>query len=287
MRLSLGKAVRTEVDRRKRAGGLMTYDDLVARLNAALSGPNQQLAIDLLRRRFGVVMVDEFQDTDPDQWRILRTAFGGATTLVLIADPKQAIYGFRGADVYAYLEAAAAASSRATLPINWRSDQGLVDAIGALLSGVKLGHEGIPYRDVRAAEDHQQPRLADAPDPTPLRIRVVARDDPGVRLTPTGLVRADTGRARVVSDLADQVVALLHSERDDRRRVRCKPGDLAVLVRNHRQAADVRAALGGAGVPVVDFGAGSVFATEWRGSGWRCWSRWSGRPSSPAPARRR
>jgi exodeoxyribonuclease V beta subunit len=55
-------------------------------------------------------MVDEFQDTDPDQWRILRTAFGdGDTTLVLIADPKQAIYGFRGADVYAYLEAAATA----------------------------------------------------------------------------------------------------------------------------------------------------------------------------------
>ena len=262
MRLSLGKAVRTEVDRRKRAGGLMTYDDLVARLNAALSGPNKQLAIDLLRRRFGVVMVDEFQDTDPDQWRILRTAFGsGATTLVLIADPKQAIYGFRGADVFAYLEAAATASTRATLPINWRSDQGLVDAIGALLSGVKLGHAGIPYRDVRAAEEHRQPRLAGAPHPAPLRVRVVARDDPGVRLTPTGLVRADTGRARVVSDLADQVVALLHSGATISD-VPVKPGDLAVLVRNHRQAADVRAALGGAGVPVVDYGAGSVFATD-------------------------
>jgi exodeoxyribonuclease V beta subunit len=262
LRLSLAKAVRTEVDRRKRAGGLMTYDDLVARLNTSLSGLNKQLAIELLQRRFEVVMVDEFQDTDPDQWRILRTAFGdGDTTLVLIADPKQAIYGFRGADVYAYLEAAATASSRATLPINWRSDQGLVDAIGALLSGVKLGHEGIPYRDVRAAEDHQQPRLADAPRPTPLRVRAVARDDPQVRLTPTGLVRADTGRARVVADLADQVVALLHSAATISG-APVKPGDLAVLVRSHRQAADVRAALGAAGVPVVDYGAGSVFGTE-------------------------
>jgi len=262
LRLSLAKAVRKEVDRRKRAGGLMTYDDLVARLNAALSGPNERLAIDLLRRRFTVVMVDEFQDTDPDQWRILRTAFGdGDTTLVLIADPKQAIYGFRGADVYAYLEAAATASSRATLPINWRSDQGLVDAIGALLSGVNLGHEGIPYRDVRAAPDHQQPRLRGAPDPSPLRVRVIARDDPQVRLTPTGLVRAETGRARVVSDLADEVVALLGSDATISG-APVKPGDLAVLVRNHRQAADVRAALGEAGVPVVDYGAGSVFATE-------------------------
>ena len=56
----------------------MTYDDLVMRLNAALSGSNRDRAIEILRRRFSVVMVDEFQDTDPDQWRILRTAFGAA-----------------------------------------------------------------------------------------------------------------------------------------------------------------------------------------------------------------
>ena len=53
------------------------------------------------------MLVDEFQDTDPVQWEIMRRAFGGGgATLVLIGDPKQAIYAFRGADVYAYLEAA-------------------------------------------------------------------------------------------------------------------------------------------------------------------------------------
>jgi exodeoxyribonuclease V beta subunit len=278
LRLSLAKAVRKEVEHRKRVGGLMTYDDLVSRLNAALSGPNERLAIELLRRRFAVVMVDEFQDTDPDQWRILRTAFGdgafdgngafngdgdgdGDTTLVLIADPKQAIYGFRGADVYAYLDAAATASSRATLPINWRSDQGLVDAIGALLSGVKLGHEGIPYRDVRAAATHQGSRLAGASHPEPLRVRMVSGEDPNVSLNNNGTIQVDSARARVVSDLADQVVELLSGDATiDGAPV--QPGDLAVLVRNHRQAAAVRVALGAAGVPVVDYGAGSVFATE-------------------------
>jgi len=262
LRLSLAKAVRKEVDRRKRTGGLMTYDDLVARLNAALSGPNERLAIELLRRRFTVVMVDEFQDTDPDQWRILRTAFGdGDTTLVLIADPKQAIYGFRGADVYAYLEAAATAASRATLPINWRSDQGLVDAIGALLSGVKLGHEGIPYRDVRAAPAHQGSRLAGTLHPEPLRVRAVARDDPNVSLNNNGTIQVDSARARVVADLADQVVELLSGDATIDG-APLAPGDLAVLVRNHRQAAAVRAALAAARVPVVDYGAGSVFTTE-------------------------
>ena len=66
-----------------------------------------------LRERYRVVLVDEFQDTDPIQWEILQRAFGGGgVTLVLIGDPKQAIYAFRGADVYSYLEAAKAADAR-------------------------------------------------------------------------------------------------------------------------------------------------------------------------------
>ena len=268
LRLSLARAVRAEVDRRKRLGGVITYDDLVGRLNVALSGPNGALATRILRRRFAVVMVDEFQDTDPDQWRILERAFGqGDTTLVLIADPKQAIYGFRGADVYAYLQAAAEASLLATLPINWRSDQGLIDGLGALLRGVKLGHEGIPYRDVRAAPGHQLPRLHGAPNPAPLRIRTVSREDPGLSLTYYGFAEASSARERVVSDLADELVALLGSnatiaDRAGGRDRPVRPGDLAVLVRGHRQAAAVREALGRAGVPAVDYGAGSVFATE-------------------------
>src|SRR4029450_9117943 len=79
-----------------------------------------------LRRQYDVVLVDEFQDTDPVQWDILRRAFGGGdVALVLIGDPKQAIYAFRGADVYAYLDAAKAARTRETLSINRRSDQEL------------------------------------------------------------------------------------------------------------------------------------------------------------------
>jgi exodeoxyribonuclease V beta subunit len=262
LRRSLAQRVGAEVDRRKRRGGVMTYDDLVARLNAALLGDNGARAIDLLRRRFRVVMVDEFQDTDPDQWRILHTAFGaGDTTLVLIADPKQAIYGFRGADVFAYLDAAEAASTRATLPINWRSDQGLVDALRALLTGVKLGHQGIPYRDVRAAAGHRLPRLAGAPHPQPLRIRAVSRSDALVSQTPSGFAQADSARARVVSDLVDEIVALLESGATVAA-TPVQPGDLAVLVRGHRQATAVRRALADAGVPAVDYGAGSVFAGE-------------------------
>ena len=78
------------------------------RLRDTLIAPERgEAACQLLRSRYQVVLVDEFQDTDPVQWEVVRRAFGdGQTTLVLIGDPKQAIYAFRGADVYAYLEAA-------------------------------------------------------------------------------------------------------------------------------------------------------------------------------------
>jgi exodeoxyribonuclease V beta subunit len=261
LRLSLAEKVRSEVERRKRVGGVLTYDDLVMRLNAALSGSNRERAIEILHRRFSVVMVDEFQDTDPEQWRILRTAFSDANVLVLIADPKQAIYGFRGADVYAYLDAAAAAGTRATLPINWRSDQGLIDGLDALMAGVKLGHDGIPYREVRAAAGNRDSRLAGTPQPRPLRVRTLSRDDPELSLTNGGYAQTDSARTRIGGDLADQIVSLLDSGATvDGKPV--APGDLAVLVRFNRQAAIVRRALSAAGIPAVDYGSGSVFATE-------------------------
>ncbi|MGI8715791.1 MAG: UvrD-helicase domain-containing protein [Solirubrobacteraceae bacterium] len=262
MRARLAQAARDELERRKRGMAVMTYDDLVTRLRAALEGPNRVATAAALRRRFDVVLVDEFQDTDPAQWEIMRRAFGdGDCTLVLIADPKQAIYAFRGADVYAYLEAARSAGTRATLQVNWRSDQGLVDAHDALLSGVKLGHEGIAYREVRAAPGHQCSRLSGTPVPSPMRIRVVQREDPAVSLTQGGFVRNASGREHVAHDLAADVVRLLQSAArvED---LAIAPGQLAVLVRTNRQAALIREALDGVGVPAVINGAGNVFGTE-------------------------
>src|SRR4051794_436715 len=129
----------------------MTYDDLLLRLDEAMAGEGRERILEQLRGRYRVVLVDEFQDTDPVQWRIVRRAFGdGATTLVLIADPKQAIYAFRGADVFAYLDAARAATTRETLDTNWRSDQPLLDGFDALFGNAQLGHAGIGYRQVQA-----------------------------------------------------------------------------------------------------------------------------------------
>jgi exodeoxyribonuclease V beta subunit len=271
MRVRLAHAVRRELDARKRRLGVMTYDDLLTRLDDTLCRSGGEAAAKRLRERYKVVLVDEFQDTDPVQWDIMRRAFaGGGTTLVLIGDPKQAIYAFRGADVYAYLDAARTAGARATLEINWRSDQGLVDAYDALFSGAHLGHEGIVYRTVRAADANRAPRLSGAPVNAPLRVRVVRRDQNPIKLTRGGYASNASARDHIARDLAVDLAGLLSSgaqieERREDGTVRGRepvcPGHVAVLVRTHRNAASVRDALEEVGIPAVINGAGSVFAT--------------------------
>ena len=121
VRFAFAQAVREEMERRKRRLGILSYDDLLSRLADALERDDSP-ARSRMRQRWRIVLVDEFQDTDPVQWEVLDRAFSGHATMVLIGDPKQAIYAFRGGDVFAYLDAARTAVSRRTLDTNWRSD---------------------------------------------------------------------------------------------------------------------------------------------------------------------
>ncbi len=248
-------AVRAEVARRKRERRIFTYDDMLTRLDDALGRSPDAAA--RLRSRYRVVLVDEFQDTDPVQWSILRRAFHGHTALVLIGDPKQAIYAFRGADVVTYLEATRAADQHATLAVNHRSDAPLLAALETVFGGAALGDERIVVHPVAAARAGR--RLHGAPGDAPVRVRVAGRA--GLPTPPRRDV-AVVGPARelVVADLAADVTRLLASAATvDGARVR--PGDVAVLVRTNDQGAAVRAALASVGVPAVVTGTASVFGT--------------------------
>lgn len=261
-RFRFATAVRAEVARRKGARRLYTYDDMLTRLDAALADPAGG-APQRLRARFRVVLVDEFQDTDPVQWSILRRAFHGHVTLVLIGDPKQAIYAFRGADVVAYLDATRAAGHHATLATNHRSDAPLLRALETVFHGAALGDERIVVHPVTARR--QEARLRGAPVDTPLRLRVAARA--GLPQSPRrDLAVVGSARAFVADDLAADVAALLASTATlDGAPVR--PGDIAVLVRTNDQGSMIHDALGAAGVPAVRTGTASVFGTpvarEW------------------------
>jgi exodeoxyribonuclease V beta subunit len=270
LRARIAAAVRTEVDRRKRRQHLIDYDDMLVRLARTLTDPDSgPPARARLRSRYRVVLVDEFQDTDPVQWTILREAFHGHRTLVLIGDPKQAIYGFRGADVHAYLEAAGSAGSTSTLPTNWRSDPALLDGLAAIFHGAALGDRRIRVVPVVAA--HTGRMVADADADAAVQLRVLRRD--GLKLVVNGTISVSDARDAIAADLAIETVALLDGARTIRPRDgsgarALRPGDVAVLVRTNKHARQIQDHLRATGVPVVLTGRTSVFSTpaadEWQ-----------------------
>ncbi|QBJ97881.1 AAA family ATPase [Rhodococcus sp. ABRD24] len=257
--VAFATAVREEARRRKRLAGIRDFDDLPELLHGVLTDPEHgEAACRRVRDRYRVVLVDEFQDTDPQQWGILRSAFHGHSTLVLVGDPKQAIYAFRGAEVLSYLDAVGSADSHQDLTTNWRSDAELVAALGHLHGGAALGHSGIVVHSVSAAKPGS--RLHGAP---PLRLRYLCRAGAG-RLNNSGYPAVGALRSRVAADVAADIVALLDSGitldlNGGSRPV--APGDIAVLAGTNAQITLVREALDRVGVPSVLAGGTSVFET--------------------------
>lgn len=249
-------AVRAEFERRKQAAGLFTFDDQLLRLHQALPGPTGQVCAERLRRRCRVVLVDEFQDTDPVQWSILRQTFHEHVPLVLIGDPKQSIYAFRGADVQAYRDAVSVSSRHYSLAVNRRSDPGVVTAVSALFAGVSLG----PGIEVPPVDCAQQTSRLIAPDGSPWR--------PPARLrchAPLRPASAEEARRLITQDLTAQVVDLLSSglqvvAPDGPRAL--QPRDVAVLVSRNRRGKELSDALTAAGVAVSFGGADSIFASH-------------------------
>ncbi|AWT52333.1 exodeoxyribonuclease V subunit beta [Mycolicibacterium smegmatis] len=253
VRLKFARDVLAELEIRKRRRGVLGYDDLLTRLADALE-PEDSPARVRMQQRWPIVMVDEFQDTDPVQWQVIERAFSGRSTLVLIGDPKQAIYAFRGGDIATYLRAAATAGDKQTLGTNWRSDRALVDRLQAVLRGAQLGGPDIVVHDVQA--HHQGHRLVGAPRNDPFRLRVVSRKPGNTRVIPIDQLRRHIGR-----DLAADIGALLNSGAtwcDEP--VQAK--DVAVITETHKDARACHAALLAAGIPAVYTGDSDVFTSE-------------------------
>ncbi len=273
-----------EVQRRRRDAGTMSFDDVLTQLRDALRDSPAVAAS--LQRRYRVALIDEFQDTDPVQWQIFSTLFGGGTSqtsLVLVGDPKQAIYAFRGANVHTYLEAAyEPGTERSTLGMNWRSDQALLDALEHLLHGATFGDPRIGFVDVETAPAHVARRLQTAAGtPLPaLAVRAALGADlerNKTRKPPP--IKVDDATRAIARDLARQVQLLLEEAylpggeggtgadgASATQRVR--PHDIAVLVGTHADATIMQSALLRQGIPAVAHRGGSVLespaAIQWR-----------------------
>ena len=253
------------------------YDDMIAGVANALEGTHGDDLVRGLRRQYAVALVDEFQDTDARQWRIFERVFAGAgdhaaagdPALFLIGDPKQAIYGFRGGDVHTYLHAATTIASPAPrLAHNFRSRPALLAAVAALYrqaGDAAFGDPRIGFFDVEPGGNHQdaeyQRQGADAPALTVWQAPSSPTDAAG---KPARNWPAQKSRQLATEACVAHIHGVLVQAQAGTATIKDKPvqpGDIAVLVRSHREATMVRQALVALGIPAVSAGRQSLFAT--------------------------
>lgn len=276
--VGFARDVLAELEIRKRRRRVLGYDDLLIRLAAALATDDSP-ARARMHQRWPIVMVDEFQDTDRVQWQVIDRAFSGRSTVVLIGDPKQAIYAFRGGDIVTYLEAAKTAGEQKTLATNWRSDSALVERLQVVLRGAQLGDPSIVVDDVQA--HHQGHRLSGAPHNDPFRLRVVQR----ATLGRSGLANLPIAELRehISADLAADIRALLASGATfDGEPVQAR--HIAVIVETHKDASACFKALCDAGIPAVYTGNSDVFNSE-AAQDWLCLLEAFDQPHRPGMVR--
>jgi exodeoxyribonuclease V beta subunit len=249
-------AALVELPRRKERRGVYGFDDLLLTLARALASRAGPLIAEQVRRRYPAALVDEFQDTDPVQWSIFDRIWRGGS-LVLIGDPKQAIYSFRGADVFSYLAAARSVplERHYTMQVNWRSDPSLIAAVHRVFDGVLrpmlLPEIGYPMVEARPAA-HDRFRGTARIGHAPLRVVFARRE--GKRKNEGALVD------RVADFIAKDVYELVQSGRIGDSAV--APGDIAVLTRTNAQASKVARALARFGVRSVVHGDASVYDSD-------------------------
>ncbi len=262
--------IRGHIDRKKEEGNVLAFSDLLHEVDLALGGSQGDALKKVLRKQYQVVLVDEFQDTDPIQYRIFRRLFqeacddadaGAARAFVLIGDPKQSIYQFRGADIKSYLRATKDTPSEQqhTMDTNWRSDDSLVKAVQALFSSVKnpFLDDDIPLPEVRA--HYEVDRMRDGPALDIVLVPRAATERSGHSPRKSGARKQVL--SRVVHDIVEQLNAppvILDSAGEQQA---LSPGDLAVLCRKGKDLRSIQQALGLLGVPAILQTNESIFDT--------------------------
>ena len=245
--------IRDAVAREKRRRGELGFDDMLSRLDEALRGDSGETLASAIRQRFPVAMIDEFQDTDPQQYRIFRRIWRRQpeTALLLIGDPKQAIYAFRGADIFTYMKARGDVAAHYTLDTNWRSSPGMVGSVNRLFSlsdNPFMFHE-IPFLPVKAAAKNKGLRFTvDAADVPAMNVWLMPGDTVGSGDYQTFMAQLCATQIRDWLSAGQRGRALLWRGETSRP---VQASDITVLVRNRLEAAQVREALQALGIPSV------------------------------------
>ena len=246
---------RKDLASRKDRLGLIAFGDLLSVFHAALHRQGAEHLIAAIQARFDVALVDEFQDTDPIQAGIFQRLFGKKPQrLFLIGDPKQAIYGFRGADLFTYLRVTQQAERRFSLDTNYRSDALLVESVNTLFSRrpKPFIDDDVRFEPVLAArKPGERPLAVDGSPRPPMRFWFWESE----KATTSGKANAELPQI-----VASEIVRMLkNTQLGDRALL---PRDCAILCVKNAQCQQMQAALGERGVPSVVLTNASVFSSD-------------------------
>jgi exodeoxyribonuclease V beta subunit len=256
---------------KKQQEHIQSFDDLLINLYKALKGEHGDTLAELIRKKFHAALIDEFQDTDPVQYEIFRSIYGdGQRILFLIGDPKQAIYSFRGADIFTYLMACRDAKHRYTLATNWRSEADLITGVNSLFKKAKhpFLFEGIPFQPVQPPDEKQQPvekphlKIENKSLP-PLQLwfvpRTLANCPENKPITKTW------AKQQIPFSVGYEIARLLTLGQKEHAFIGEKPlaaGDIAILVRTNAQALQMQKVLRHLHIPSVLYSRESLFASH-------------------------
>lgn len=238
-----------EARRRLAVRSLRTFDGLLGEAHAVLHGERGEDVARRVRAKLRAALLDEFQDTDRTQWDIVRRLFtGGGRYLFLIGDPKQAIYGFRGASITTYIDATGTALFRGRLGTNFRSTTRMVEAVNRLFA---------------AAGAFLDPRITFSPAAAAGKADAAwtLRDSRGDTAPPVVWLPSG-GTERNLEDTAASIVGLLRGGFTFASGRAVAPGDIAVLVRGNRDAVAMQDLLRAVRVPGVLHTQMSLFETR-------------------------
>lgn len=257
------ECVRSNLEDSKSLHNLLAPDDLLGRLKDALHEEKGVLLGNTIRTAFPAALIDEFQDTDPNQFDIFRSIFQPSGNdcrpcWIMIGDPKQAIYAFRGADIFTYIEAKniVPEEQHFTLATNWRSQANLVNAVNQLFDQSEFGFmfdNAIPFLSVDAAKP-SIPVISLGQSKTGLEFQHLVSVDP----SPVSWGQAQKVIAR---HTANQIADLLNDGASIEGK-QIGAGDCCVLVRDRGEADLVKQALNHANVASVFLIRKSVFASQ-------------------------
>ncbi len=249
--------IKAHLSTAKQDHGQLTVDDLLLEVHRAVK--NGTLA-DLLRSKWPAAMIDEFQDTDDLQYEIFSTIYPAqhtnAGTLLFIGDPKQAIYNFRGADVFTYINARQTTDAGYSLATNWRSTPAMVEAVNHLFQQPDSfgDDEQIRFEPVEAAPPNQK-----------LSLTIEGVSPPPMSLFFDDAKTAGENRDNLMNHAAEETARLLNLAREGKALidgVPISPGQIAFLVRSRTDAAAARQALTNRGIRSVYVTLESVFLTD-------------------------